>query len=439
MKTKTSLKNSWLKSVLLLLLVTILIYGFSAKQVVEKQSETQKNNQEEITPQKINSEGATEEMMKEYRAFIKEVEETKFINGNKINRIIAIYDIMTPEQRNTVKKYPKTVPFNNLSKVKPLQPSITEYNSWKNKTKFALWLDGKHVDNSILNKYSPKDIKYYSSSFVYNNARSKKFPQPYQNHLYTENGFEEIYLKSGVKKYNRIKAQYLKAIDNNIKASELKILKAQVDRAYNSLSEQEIKKYNVVKTKPLSKKTSQNQSTPSQFIKQRIVKQDSKNSKVTLDTYYAGVRFFIYNKGIQYKDTIVGEKIILDKLYEELTENEKKNFFLIIPKPNRKKSPTQEEMDEYKNSKKYAIWIDGVSVPNSELNKYKPNQIANFSGRMTITKKGRSKKYPQPFWCMFYTHEYFDAKQMGKQKTKYGGPYMAKYNTMEKVNKKFNG
>jgi hypothetical protein len=92
----------------------------------------------------------------------------------------------------------------------------------------------------------------------------------------------------------------------------------------------------------------------------------------------------------------------------------------LIPKPFQKMSPTQKEMEEFKNSKKYAIWIDGKHVPNENLSKYKPNEIAHFSGSV-ILKNARSKKFPQPFQYWFSTHKYFEETKMGVQQTKYGG------------------
>src|SRR5690606_16742468 len=75
---------------------------------------------------------------------------------------------------------------------RPKSPTETEFNSWKDGNKFAIWIDGTPVKNSELNNYNISDIKYFTSSFVYNNARSDRFPQEYQNHLYTQKGFEAL-------------------------------------------------------------------------------------------------------------------------------------------------------------------------------------------------------------------------------------------------------
>ncbi len=246
MKTQTSKTALGLRTLIILPLLAILIYSFSSKETVER---TETSLQPITLQQTKTDKGATEAMMKEYRTFIKEVEETNMILAPKLNRAIAIYNIMTSAQRATVKKYPETPPI-NLSKVKSRTPTNAEFESWKNKDQFAIWIDGKFVDNSKLDDYLATDFEYYTNSFVYHNARSKKHPQPYQNHLYTKKGFEESYLKRNVKNYYALKHKYNNALkSNNLDNSELRILKAQLDNSYNLLSKEELKKYNITPLK----------------------------------------------------------------------------------------------------------------------------------------------------------------------------------------------
>ena len=162
------------------------------------------------------------------------------------------------------------------------------------------------------------------------------------------------------------------------------------------------------------------------------------NKSITPESYYAETRFISYKKGLQYSDTIIGKGIIINKLYSDLTDNEKKTFPFSshVPKPKQKKSPTQEEVEYIKDQKIFAIWIDGEHVPNTKLNKYKPQDFAYYSGRMFIHKTGR-KKRPQPFWCTLYTHEYFDEHKMGEQKTKYHGTKVEMFKSLEKINGNF--
>ncbi|WP_343623268.1 M56 family metallopeptidase [Flavobacterium lindanitolerans] len=151
-------------------------------------------------------------------------------------------------------------------------------------------------------------------------------------------------------------------------------------------------------------------------------------------TYFAGVRFIIYKSGIQTKTKLEGKDILFDKVYEDLTKEDKerlKPWISVIPKGFVKKSPTENELEGFKNQKSYAIWIDGVNVKNSELNKFKPSDIAFFSGSV-ILKNARTKKHPQPFQYWFYTHDYFDKNEMGKAPEKYAGDKMEIFKTIIK-------
>ncbi|WP_343623267.1 M56 family metallopeptidase [Flavobacterium lindanitolerans] len=148
--------------------------------------------------------------------------------------------------------------------------------------------------------------------------------------------------------------------------------------------------------------------------------QPNENNQTNEAAYFAGVRFIIYKTGTWTKDRVQGKDIILDKTYEELTAEEKDRFkpYLRIPKGHVKKSPTAAELEDYKDSKKYAIWIDDVNVKNTELNNYSPSDIAYVLGS-SVMKNARTQKHPQPFQFHFYTHNYFDKKQMGKAPEKY--------------------
>lgn len=85
------------------------------------------------------------------------------------------------------------------SKPEKLVVSETQFKDFKNQTKYAIWIDGKHVNNSELNKYNSSDFVYFNNSHVYKNARSKNFPQENQASLYTENGYVEAFEKRDVK------------------------------------------------------------------------------------------------------------------------------------------------------------------------------------------------------------------------------------------------
>ena len=134
-----------------------------------------------------------------------------------------------------------------------------------------------------------------------------------------------------------------------------------------------------------------------------IIKVQSDTKEKTImnrrDEYYAGVR-------IIFKDC--SKKIIIDKQYEELTSGEKDKYApAYVPTPFIEKSPSKNELTDFKNAAKYAIWIDGKHYPNSELSKYSASDFVYFAGS-SVKKNARSKKFPQPFQYNFYTKIYFD-------------------------------
>ncbi len=358
MKTKTSKQAFWLRSVLLLPILAILIYSFSEKEIVEKEVALL----EPSTIQQVKTDkGATEAMMKEYKAFIKSTEASNMIRQGKLQRAIAIYNLMTDSQRAMVKKYPKAPPV-NLARVKPKTPSATEFNSWKNKEKFAIWVDGKNVSNEILNNYSTSDIIYYTVSKVYKNAQTKKHPQPFQNHLYTKEGFEENYLKRNVKKYNALKTEYQNA-QKTLKQddSELRILKVRLDRAYNILSKEEIEKYDVGKvefsqsgfqqnnnTKALKKALKNSVTTVTNMLQQKATQEEIKEYNKIVKKLNSQPE----NKRIFKQKDVVRIEYIYGLMTKEQKENAEQFPKLVPPPP-----PAMDTISTYSNLAKRAKFI----------------------------------------------------------------------------------
>ncbi|MEB2784300.1 M56 family metallopeptidase [Algoriphagus persicinus] len=105
---------------------------------------------------------------------------------------------LNPKSYAELTDFEKTFLFDPLKSPAKSQPSTSDFDSWKNSDDFALWLDGKLIPNSQLENMSPSDVVYVFSSFVHLNARSKRFPQEHQVHLYSNEGYEMTYgAKSG--------------------------------------------------------------------------------------------------------------------------------------------------------------------------------------------------------------------------------------------------
>jgi biopolymer transport protein ExbD len=78
-------------------------------------------------------------------------------------------------------------------KVEKENPDNQLFEQWKNEKEFAIWIDGKSVANMVLSKYQAKDFVKWFQSGVKANARTARFPQPFQVNLYSPKYFEESF------------------------------------------------------------------------------------------------------------------------------------------------------------------------------------------------------------------------------------------------------
>ena len=299
MNTHTSKRSIWLRSLLILPVLAILFYGFTQREQVEREnsniSEAIVNELEKAKDlQVMYQDRATDAMMKEYKDWIKQLNNSSSLHIplGTYERIVAIYDLMSEVQRNSVATHPFFQENPNLYKVEPSIPKTAQFESWKNKKEFAIWLDGKHIANSELNNYKINDIAHYVGSIVHSNAQNKKFAQPFQYKLYTKQGFNKFYKEVYVNDYRALTKTYSNLINTSLKGSqtdnsELRIIKSQADKFYNQFTKEELEKYNLLPVAPVPmEKSSQKGATPKQVteynklakeynkkpIEQRIIK-----------------------------------------------------------------------------------------------------------------------------------------------------------------------
>ena len=128
------------------------------------------------------------------------------------------------------------------------------------------------------------------------------------------------------------------------------------------------------------------------------------------DAYYAGVNVIVVNED---------RTSVLKKPYEQLTEAEKDRYLLTVPKPLQKINISTKQFEAYKDKSKYALFIDGKHIDNTELANYKPEDFAYLFGS-SVSKNARSKKFPQPFQFTLYTNSYFE-KTLKNSHKKYKG------------------
>jgi hypothetical protein len=117
------------------------------------------------------------------------------IEGNQPGEIAPPPPPTKINEKNLKAALGNSMMFINLSDVQPNAPDLSTFNSWKDSSEFAVWVDGSVVKNSELDNFSFGEIVHFNSSRIYKNARSESFPQPYQVNLYTQDGFQNAFRK----------------------------------------------------------------------------------------------------------------------------------------------------------------------------------------------------------------------------------------------------
>lgn len=106
------------------------------------------------------------------------------------------------------------------------------------------------------------------------------------------------------------------------------------------------------------------------------------------------------------------------KLMNRKQQVKQKVFFYMPGKPLVKKRPTQEQFNNWKNSKRYGVWIDDKRVSNEALNNYKASDFIHYSAsRLAKNAVNYGKHYVQ---VNLMTNSYFAAflkKQLQEQRT----------------------
>ena len=161
-----------------------------------------------------------------------------------------------------------------------------------------------------------------------------------------------------------------------------------------------------------------------------IKKDDSRSftcvdKKVSDAEYFKDVEIIVYSTKRSVGDGFnavesISDELVFSKKYQDLTKEELHQYHFLFKQQKGldKMEISKNDYEQYKNKNKYAIWIDDVNVSNEQLNKYKPEDFAYYSGS-SVYKNARTKKYPQPFQYSFYTHKYYEKENMGKWLSRY--------------------
>ncbi|MGL2992596.1 M56 family metallopeptidase [Flavobacterium sp. TSSA_36] len=184
MMTKTTSRTkAILKKIAIIPFICGLVYFFCFETVAQENNVSDKVQ----TDKKENS---TKNRKDEYYAGVRII----FKDCSKKTIIDKQYEELTSEEKD--KYVPDYVPTPFIEK----SPTEKEFTDFKNKSKYAIWIDGKHFPNMQLNQYVATDFVYFTGSSVKKNARNTKFPQPFQYNFYTKDYFEKN-LKDSWKKF----------------------------------------------------------------------------------------------------------------------------------------------------------------------------------------------------------------------------------------------
>ena len=191
MKTQNSKSTILLKKLAIVPLLGGLVFLFADR--VEAQ--TTKKTPEIIEVQSIEN-GATKAQMEEYKKLIQTAKKKKVYKYQDIQKMSEIYNAMSTAQKQTVEDIHKVIPPPPPVKIGKKQISEQKFEALKNKAKYAVWVDGKSIDNKKLNNYRYTDFVSYTGSFIHKNARSITYPQEYQYTLMTEPFYKKMVEKA---------------------------------------------------------------------------------------------------------------------------------------------------------------------------------------------------------------------------------------------------
>ena len=198
MTTPSSKTKILLKKLLILPLTIGFVFAFAQRVEAQKK----KKEKPQVVEVSTDNKGISKKEMKEYNALMAKSKRSKIYMRKDILQMQFLYKKMSVKQQNSVTDIYKLVPPPPPMSLKKNTPSVAVYNSFKNKEDFAIWIDGKVVDNTKLNDYKNSDFSFYSKSFIYKNARSKRFPQDYQVRLYTKLHFSKLKAKEKIANKN---------------------------------------------------------------------------------------------------------------------------------------------------------------------------------------------------------------------------------------------
>lgn len=131
-------------------------------------------------------------------------------------------------------------------------------------------------------------------------------------------------------------------------------------------------------------------------IEKKSTNTETEKDKIR-DSYYSNVRVIL-------KD--LRKNISIDKMYEELSLEEKREYLSWVPDMMIEKEIPKPLFEKMK-TKNMAVWINGKTSSKEEIQKYKRTDF-NYYTYSFVHKNARSKRFPQEYQYTLYTKKYFD-------------------------------
>ncbi|WP_412986717.1 M56 family metallopeptidase [Pontimicrobium sp. IMCC45349] len=176
MKTQSSKKSIWIRSLLLLPLLAILLFSFTNQKevIIEEEDQTYSNT--------------TKEKNSDTKSIYYKNATFKFLDKNK--NIIATkkYDELTNAEKSRLLPPP--------SKPIKKKPSAQQLSNWLDTKNYGIWIDGKRIENNTLKNYNSNDFgNFYVSKLEKNAINYGK--HYYQVNLYTLQEFTRLIKNHG--------------------------------------------------------------------------------------------------------------------------------------------------------------------------------------------------------------------------------------------------
>ncbi|WP_240469908.1 M56 family metallopeptidase [Cyclobacterium sp. SYSU L10401] len=194
MMTKTkSFRNALCRQIAVVPILGISLLLFSTKINAQETKKVEESNQMEVQSTK---EGITEEQLSEFGDIVSSIMNDKGrpafykLTEEKRNKLERLYLLMSKEQQEKQLVVFRLAP-EPLPKSTPSQDQI---ESWKDSDMYGVWIDGKRINNTELNEYSPADFDQVFVSKLEKNAVN------YGKHYYQVNLMTKEYYENYNKK-----------------------------------------------------------------------------------------------------------------------------------------------------------------------------------------------------------------------------------------------